>query len=548
MKIGIVLGTMPITPLEFWVGVEKDNLVQLDDVLYAEAKIGNQKVKYYGVVQEVQKFLEGAQWVYDAYLATQGVIPINIAYVAKVSLTRVEPEIFIPPSPGDPVYRAEGEELEKALYYDQMKVKIPAGLSRSGQVIYLNYHFLDGTEGAHVSISGMSGVATKTSYALFLLYSILYHSNERRINAIIFNVKGKDLLWIDKKNKNLSQEDKEALRKLGMRPEPFKDVKFYVPPYPKDYSLPDSERQDEKVIPFYWSLREFAQEGLIKFMFVEEEETKSQVPYIVERIANKLYYLAKNSPEGRLLDSYGRDIESLQDLENRFTEAIEQAEAGSKELYKDWFGDASIQTARAFLRRFSRATSHVRRFIHPYQSSSIRWEENKVSVIDISGLHSIAQMFIVGAVLKKLFEEKEKRSSPFPKVFVVLDELNKYAPKDGWSPIKDVVLDIAERGRSLGIILIGAQQTASEIEKRVLANSAIKVVGRMDSSELLSKEYEFLTNNFRQRALILKKGSMILYQPDIPSPLMLKFPKPPWATRRQEVEEEIYVPEDFNNF
>ncbi|WP_029551994.1 ATP-binding protein [Thermocrinis jamiesonii] len=545
-KVGIVLGTKPITPLEFWVGVEAESLVQLDDVLYAESEVGSQKVKYYGIVQEVQKFLEGAQWVYDAYLATQGVIPINIAYVAKVSLTRVEPEIFIPPTPGDPVYIAEGEEFEKALYYDQMKVKIPAGLSRSGKVIYLNYHFLDGTEGAHVSISGMSGVATKTSYALFLLYSILYHSNERRINAIIFNVKGKDLLWIDKKNKKLSKEDEEALRKMGMKPEPFKDVKFYVPPHPGNYSNPDPERDD--FIPFYWSMREFAQEGLLRFMFVEEEETKSQVPYIVERIANKLYYLAKESPEGRLLDSYGRDIESLQDLEDRLTEAIEQAEAGERDLYRKWFGDASIQTARAFLRRFSRSAFHIKRFIHPTQSSPIKWEENKVSVIDISGLHSIAQMFIVGAVLKKLFEEKENRSHPFPKVFVVLDELNKYAPKDGWSPIKDVVLDIAERGRSLGVILIGAQQTASEIEKRVLANSAIKVVGRMDSSELLSKEYEFLTNNFRQRALILKKGTMILCQPDIPTPLMVKFPKPPWATRKQEVEEEVYVPEDFNNF
>ncbi len=130
-----------------------------------------------------------------------------------------------------------------------------------------------------------------------------------------------------------------------------------------------------------------------------------------------------------------------------------------------------------------------------------------------------------------------------------LDKKNKnLSPKEGWSPIKDVILDIAERRRSLGVILIGAQQTASEIEKRILANSAIKVVGRMDSSELLSKEYEFLVGNFRQRALMLKKGTMILYQPDIPSPLMLKFPKPPWATRRQEVEEEIRVPEDFNKF
>ncbi|WP_448587657.1 ATP-binding protein [Thermocrinis sp.] len=549
MKIGIVLGTMPITPLEFWVGIETGHLVQLDDVLYAETQPEpDKKVKFYGVVQEVQKFLEGAQWVYDAHLATQGVIPINIAYVAKVSITRVEPEVFVPPSPGDPVYRAEGKELERALYYDQMRAKVPAGLSRSGQVIYLNYHFLDGTEGAHVSISGMSGVATKTSYALFLLYSILNKSNESRINAIIFNVKGKDLLWIDKKNKNLSPEDEQALKKMGLKPEPFGNVRFYVPPYKDNPLLPDSERQDEKVIPFFWSMREFAEEGLIKFMFVEEEETKSQVPYIVERVANKLYHLAQKSVDDRLLDSYGRDIESLEDLEAKFLEAVEQAEGGSKELYRDWFGDASIQTTRAFLRRFSRAIRHVGRFIHPTRSSTIRWEENKVSVIDISGLHNIAQMFVVGAVLKRLFEEKEKKSNPYPKVFVLLDELNKYAPKDGWSPIKDVILDIAERGRSLGVLLIGAQQTASEIEKRILANSAIKVVGRMDSSELLSKEYEFLTGNFKQRALILKKGSMILYQPDIPSPLMLRFPKPPWATRRQEVEEEVHVPEDFSSF
>jgi hypothetical protein len=141
MRVGIVLGTTPITPLEFWVGVEKDHLVQLDDVLYAETQLANgQRVKFYGVVQEVQKFLEGAQWVYDAHLAIQGVIPVNVAYIAKVALTRVEPEFFVPPSPGDPVYFAEGEELEKALYYDQMKVKIPAGLTRSGQVVYLNYH------------------------------------------------------------------------------------------------------------------------------------------------------------------------------------------------------------------------------------------------------------------------------------------------------------------------------------------------------------------------------------------------------------------------
>ena len=95
-------------------------------------------------------------------------------------------------------------------------------------------------------------------------------------------------------------------------------------------------------------------------------------------------------------------------------------------------------------------------------------------------------------------------------MFLVLDELNKYAPREGWSPIKEVLLDIAERGRSLGLILIGAQQTASEVERRVVANSAIRVVGRLDTAEAERAEYGFLSPVARQRAAILKPGSMML--------------------------------------
>jgi len=96
--------------------------------------------------------------------------------------------------------------------------------------------------------------------------------------------------------------------------------------------------------------------------------------------------------------------------------------------------------------------------------------------------------------------------------------------------------------------LIGAQQTASEVERRIIANAAVKVTGRLDSTEVMNREYEYLTGNFRQRAMMLKKGSMILYQPDIPNPVMINFPFAPWATRKEEVEEDAVVPEDFHNF
>src|SRR5262249_27356226 len=101
--------------------------------------------------------------------------------------------------------------------------------------------------------------------------------------------------------------------------------------------------------------------------------------------------------------------------------------------------------------------------------------------------------------------------------------------------IKEVLLDISERGRSLGVILIGAQQTASEVERRVVGNCAFRVVGRLDLAEASRDEYRFLSAASRGRAGILKPGSVIVHQPEIPTPLLVQFPFPAWATRVSEV-------------
>ncbi len=551
-KVGIVLGIKPANPLEFWVGVENGNYLQLDDVIVARSRVDglNEEVKFYGIVHEVQKYLEGIDLAYEAHLVKDGIVPANVAYMAKVLVTRIEPEIYIPPNPGDPVFRAEGKDLEKALYYDNMRVKIPAGLSRNGEVVYLNYDFLNGKEGAHVSISGMSGVATKTSYALFLLYSVFSKADDKgRIHGLIFNVKGKDLLWIDKKNKKFNKKHEEAFRKLGLEPRPFQDVGFYAPPEEPGSPIPATKDRLEGVSPYCWSMKEFAQEGLLRFMFAEGDEGTTSLHYVIDRVTERLQQLAKDSPPDILVDENGREINSLMDLFSLLREVIEDRENKTDpERYREWFGTAATSTAYAFMRRFHHALTHCKHLIYGSVSRPINWREHQLTVIDISDLHGIAKMFVVGSILKKIFKEKEESADPYPKIFVVLDELNKYAPKDKWSPIKDILLDIAERGRSLGVILIGAQQTASEVEKRIIANAAIKVTGRLDSSEVLSKEYEFLTGNFRQRAIMLKKGSMILYQPDIPNPVMIQFPLGPWATKKEEVEERTDIPEEFKFF
>jgi DNA helicase HerA-like ATPase len=155
-------------------------------------------------------------------------------------------------------------------------------------------------------------------------------------------------------------------------------------------------------------------------------------------------------------------------------------------------------------------------------------------VVDIHNLHDRAKRFVTGVVIKRLFEHKERMGRREPLAFLVLDELNRYAPREGWSPIKEVLLDVAERGRSLGMVLIGAEQTASEVERRIIANSAFRVVGRLDTAEAQRSEYGFLPAVTRARASILKPGSMILQQPHIPVPLQIRFPFPSWATRADE--------------
>jgi hypothetical protein len=62
----------------------------------------------------------------------------------------------------------------------------------------------------------------------------------------------------------------------------------------------------------------------------------------------------------------------------------------------------------------------------------------------------------------------------------------------------------------------------------------LKVVGRLDAAEAERSEYGFLTKVARLRAGMLQPGSMIVAQPEIPTPLLLSFPFPAWATRESE--------------
>jgi DNA helicase HerA-like ATPase len=534
MSVGRVLGTEDAKPLDYWAAIDDGQYLELDDVVVTRTALPDGRcVTLFGVVDLVRARHEGVHFERDVFLVEQAILPAATARTAHVSVTRIEPEIYVPPLPGAEVWRAAGADRDQALFFDRMERRLPLGLSRDGQPIFGGTDFLDGTRGAHVNISGISGIATKTTYATFLLHALFRSGalghRAHNARALIFNVKGEDLLFLDRPNAALPAGEAEKYRALGLPMEPFDSVGFYAPVQPGGTVLvPQTGTRQQGVTAFFWSLLEFCQGRYLRFLFADADHEASQLGFVVDRVEAQL---AQAAPAAGLPGGVEIERAPVADLYQLVQYVEQQLDA--------WASSAAAGTRSAFLRRLEGAMHRVGHLIRPAppaeaQAHRIAWQDRQLTVIDLHRLHDRAKRFVVGAVLKRMFEDKDVLGTPDPLVFVVLDELNKYAPREGWSPIKDVLLDISERGRSLGVSLIGAQQTASEVERRIVANAAFRIVGRLDTAEAERGEYGFLPAVTRLRAGILKPGSLIVHQPEIPVPLMVQFPFPAWATRPAE--------------
>ncbi len=538
-QVGLVAGTEDSTPLQFAVALDETSYLQLDDVVVTQRLVpGIGPVLSSGIVTQVRARHEGASYGSDVFLISEGVLPARTQEIAEVSTTRVEPEIYVPPRPGEVVRRATGLERAQALYFDQMTNRVPVGRGRDGAPIYVNMEFLDGTRGAHVSISGISGVATKTSFALFLLHSLFRSGvlGPRAVNAkaLVFSVKGEDLLFLDQPNVRLDDELRAQYAGLGLPAEPFASAGFWAPPIPDDTTgRPNVAGRTSGVDAFWWTLAEFCAQQLLPYVFTDAEDDRQQYTIVIHQVTARLLrdavpYGADGAVriDGEVVSTY-RELVDL--VIARLTDEDSRA---------DWAGPVTgMGTVNAFVRRLRSSlrplSAIIRADLTGAPRGRISTADQQVTVVDLHNLHERAQRFVVGVVLAAETARKEG-AGPGGLLFTMIDELNKYAPREGSSPIKDVLLDIAERGRSLGIILIGAQQTASEVERRIVSNSAIRVVGRLDAAEAGRPEYGFLPASQRVRATIAKPGAMFVSQPQIPVPLAIEFPFPAWATRLSE--------------
>ncbi len=88
------------------------------------------------------------------------------------------------------------------------------------------------------------------------------------------------------------------------------------------------------------------------------------------------------------------------------------------------------------------------------------------------------------------------------------------------------MLDIAERGRSLGVILLGAEQFMSAVHERVAGNCSTLVIGRSGSAELSASVYRFLDPAIKANVSRLQKGELVISHATFRQPVKIKFPLP----------------------
>ncbi len=587
-RVGRVIGIGHTTSQEFRVVLDERAYLAVDDLVVVFTEVpGVGTLSTYGVVIESEATYEGASYESDVHriagdyveggVMAGGLQPAAKVRSARIAVTRVDPEMWVAPDPGAEVFRARGIERDRALYADEMRRPLAVGRGRDGEPVYVDLDFFDGTKGGHMSIAGVSGVATKTTFAFFFVRLLTGHPelmgpSAANTRVLVFNVKGEDLLWLDRPGTEFTDVDAASWRRLGVEPTPFAlatpgtraprptapgqpTVAYWAPPraHAGDVLMPDVSGRSDGIAAFHWTPREFIDEDLLQFVFTDATDNRNQLPFVEERVRSQLKRLAvdvlgapgavvlrdTNDREGgqRAVHSRAQErvIRTLRDLADEIGEHLEP-EDGAEPDYA-WTGRVQGGTVSAFMRRLHAASMDTRlgHLVRDGDSHRIDRRAATVSVVAIQNLHELAQRFVVGALLRETFREKEETGQRWPLSIVVLDELNKYAPREGQSPLKEMLIDIAQRGRSLGVLMIGAQQSASRVAPDVLENASIRVTGRLDAAESDRAEYGWMLPSTKARARLLKPGTMVLGQPAVPVPIVLNFPRVPWATRADEV-------------
>jgi hypothetical protein len=143
---------------------------------------------------------------------------VNIASVKVMAndSDRDDQGVYMPVQHGSICRFASEDGILRALGIDKIPPgrRVPAGLislsNGTSAPVYLDAAFVLGPESAHVNITGISGLATKTSYAMFIIQSILQTVGADDVAVIMLNVKWDDLLHVHDPNPDLLKRTEVA--------------------------------------------------------------------------------------------------------------------------------------------------------------------------------------------------------------------------------------------------------------------------------------------------------------------------------------------------
>ena len=537
----------PSTIDHFFFWTDKDTLLNPFDVVVVD-HVKNSKT--YGVVEEISHITDSESFLGEYFSNDFGSLEsvpnterVGMNFVLARVVGNTE-SIYIPVQNGRKVSLADKQDVEKALGLDEVKNKTVCGYLQMYEgvdgaevnlPVYVNSDFLIGPEGAHLNISGISGLATKTSYAMFLLNALqqkyMEAAEKKSVAYIFMNVKGRDLLSIDIPADSLSEFDKEMYAAMHLKTLPFQNVKYFYPYGGRDtvksYVRPEvlkAQIKNKQAQKFKFTFND--DKECLDLLFSNIDDPNQTIESIIN------YIVSKQRPFDSV-DSWESMLDAVQEMGEK------GGTGGSKEI--------SVMSWRKFKRIIRKSVDMDKMFVDEVrpEKGEVRLESaikkikpNEVFVVDIAKQDENMQAFVFGAVMQavtklKLGEfdedmsEADRKNIP-DRIVIFVDELNKYASSDApkSSPILRMLLDIAERGRSLGIVLFSAEQFKSAIHKRVSGNCSTHAYGRTNSVEVADKTYSFVPNTYKNMMTRLKQGHYIIQNPVFHSLLKVRFPMP----------------------
>jgi hypothetical protein len=552
--LGRVVATerKPNTPHEFHFWTSLDSPIGIGTIVRVdgETPVAGQLVRVYGVVVEGFSYTDLQSPIHDVlgHDGTPGGASVAATQRAEIRLytahvLRQIPEEPLQPVPMGAVALASDEDVAVALRMDGYlqpgsRTGIPVGIYRAGAMeapIYLDADFLLGPEAAHLNITGVSGLATKTSAVEWLLASIFTHFPPQKgsVAAICFNVKGPDLLFLDQPGE-IEDSDRAMYEKMGVKAAPFDRVRYFAPYTAKGFALNtlrSNEALAHNVTPLTWGLNEVMQFAEV-LLNKDDIDAKADafIDFLQERVIGREFHEAPLSTPHR--------VRSFGELEAFFRDLLRGMEDRSS---GEHWRTHHVATIRKVRNRLSNISTRCAGLVTDEGTVSDlpfgSFQDRTVYVVDVASLEEDAQDLIFARVVSKLREHLERRDLGVSHVVVFVDELNKYAPADGPDTyVRKMLLDISERGRYLGLVSFSAQQFRSQVHRRVVGNSGTALYGRMDMDELATPGYAVLSVATKTKLATLEKGQLMVRHPHFAQPIFVRFPRPAVMRGRDGVE------------